>query len=229
MLVRLSALLPYPSRTVLFLAGFHLLLRLGTGRVQKQHGLESSAELTHLRGPEAGSQNRLLGIAVPMAIAHAARRHGDQCILDPCSYSSLRAHVFEEQECPSRLEHAPDLAQTALWITYGTEDEGDHRALEMRIGERESLDRSTCERDGNGSSSQAAPGLDQHGHIRLDRLHPHDAGGVVKGEVLPPTGTYLQHDSVCLPDDLTPQGIKPASAPPSPGNGSLVRVWDALQ
>src|SRR6266481_9232419 len=68
MLVRLTALLLSPSRTVLFLAGFHLLLRLGTSRMQKQHGLESSAELAHLRGPEAGSQNRLLGIAVPMAI-----------------------------------------------------------------------------------------------------------------------------------------------------------------
>src|SRR5216683_443715 len=146
-----------------------------------------------------------------MAIAHAAGREWHERILDPRGHFSLRANVFEEQECPSRLEYAPDLAQTALWITHGTEDECDHRALEMRIREREGFDWGTCERDGNGSSSQAASGLDQHGLVRLDRLHPHDAGGVVKGEVLPPTGTYLKHDSVCLPDGLTTQRIKPAS------------------
>src|SRR3989449_9013138 len=103
MLVRLSALLPYPSRTVLFLAGFHLLLRLGTGRVQKQHGLESSAELADLRGPEASVLHHHSRIAVPMAIAHAAGREGHERILHPGGYASLRAHMFEEQEGPSRL------------------------------------------------------------------------------------------------------------------------------
>src|SRR6266567_316231 len=210
MLVCLTALLLSPSRTVLVFAGFHLLLCLGTSRIYEQQRLESPAEMADLRGLETGVQNGAQGIAIPMAIAHAARRERYERILDPCSYSSLRAHVFEEQECPSRLEHAPDLAQPALWITHGTEDERDHRAVKMRIGERQGLDRGARERDGNGSSSQAAPGLDQHGLIRLDRLHPHDARGIVKGEVLPPTGTYLKHDSVCLPDDLTPQGIKPA-------------------
>src|SRR6266567_9305113 len=127
--------------TALFLAYGYLLLRLGTARMDEQHGLESSAELTHLRGLETGVQDCLQGIAVPMVIAHAARRHRDQRILHPRGYSSLRAHMFEEQECPFRLEHAPDLAQTALWITHATEDEGDHYRVELRIGEREGLDR----------------------------------------------------------------------------------------
>src|SRR5260221_4928718 len=146
-----------------------------------------------------------------MAIAHAARRERHEHILDPRGHLSLRANMFEEQECPSWLEYAPDLTQPALRLAHGTEDEWDHRAIEMRIGERQGLDRSTRERDGNGSSSQAAPGLDQHGLIRLDRLHSHDPGRIVKGEVLPTTGTHLKHGSVCLPDGLTPQGIKPAS------------------
>src|SRR5216683_199383 len=145
-----------------------------------------------------------------MAIAHAAGREWHKRILHPCGYFSLRTNVFEEQKCSSRLEYAPDLTQATLWITRGTQDECDHSALEMRIREREGLDRGARERDGNGSSSQAAPGLDQHGLIRLDRLHPHDARGIVKGEVLPPTGTHLKHNSACLPNDLTPQGIKPA-------------------
>jgi hypothetical protein len=42
--------------------------------MQEQHWLESSCDLTNLRDLEAGFQNCLLGIAVPMAIAHAARR-----------------------------------------------------------------------------------------------------------------------------------------------------------
>src|SRR5260370_34701308 len=47
------ALLLTPSRTVLFLACGHLLLRLGTHRVQKQHRLEASAELAHPPPPPA--------------------------------------------------------------------------------------------------------------------------------------------------------------------------------
>src|SRR6266487_5703094 len=178
--------------------------------MHQQHGLEPPAKLANLRGLETGVQHHAQGITVPMAMAHAAGREWHQRILDPRDHLSLRAHMFEEQECPSRLEHAPDLAQAALWILHGTEDEGDHGAIELCIGEREGLDRGACERDGNGSSRKSAPGLDQHGLIRLDRLKPHDAGGIVKGEVLSPTGTYLKHDSLCLPDDLTTQGVKPA-------------------
>src|SRR5712691_2900908 len=150
MLVRLSALLLSPSRTVLFLAYWHLLLRLGTGRVQKQHGLESSAELTHLRGPEASLQDHRSRIAVPMAIAHAAGREGHERILDPRGNASLRAHMFEQQEGSSRLEDAPDLTQTTLGIMYGTEDEGGHHPLELCIGEWEGLDWGTGKCDGNG-------------------------------------------------------------------------------
>src|SRR6266446_3365823 len=78
MLMCLTALLLSPSRTVLFLAGFHLLLRLGTSRMYEQQRLESPAELADLRGLETGVQNGAQGIAVPMAIAHAAGRewHG---------------------------------------------------------------------------------------------------------------------------------------------------------
>lgn len=50
------------------------------------------------------------------------------------------AHMFEEQECPSRFEYAPDLAQATLRIMHGTQDECNHRALEMRIGEWEGFD-----------------------------------------------------------------------------------------
>src|SRR2546427_6317814 len=101
-LVHLPTLLLFPSRIVLFLACRHLLLRLGTGRVQKQHGLESPAELTHLRGLETGMQNDAQGIAVPMAITHAASREGHERILDPRGNASLRAHMFEQQEGSSR-------------------------------------------------------------------------------------------------------------------------------
>src|SRR5258706_5792579 len=83
MLVRLSALLLSTSRTVLFLAGFHLLLRLGTSRMYEQQRLESSAELADLRGLETGVQNCVQGIAVPMAIAHAAGREWHKHILHP--------------------------------------------------------------------------------------------------------------------------------------------------
>src|SRR5437016_14579106 len=114
--------------------------------------------------------------------------------------------MFEEHQISLRFEHAPDLAQAALWITYRTEDERDHRTVEMRIRERERFDRGTRKVDGNGSSSQTSPGLDQHGLVRLDRLHTFHAAGVVKREVLPPTGTHLEHDSVGLPNGLAPQG-----------------------
>src|SRR6266852_2591533 len=50
--------------------------------------------------------------------------------------------------------------------------------------------------NGNVSSRQTSPGLDQHSLIRLDRLHPHDARGIVKREVLPTTGTHLKHHSL---------------------------------
>src|SRR5579859_5266980 len=159
-LVCFTALLPFPIRTMFFLADFHLLLRLGTSRRDEQHGLESTAELAHLRGLETGVQDCLQGIAVPMVIAHAARRHRDQRILHPRSYSSVRAHMFEEQEGPSRFEHAPDLAQAALWILHGTEDERDHHCIEMCVGEWEALDWGACERDGDGSTHQAPPGLE---------------------------------------------------------------------
>ena len=76
MLVRLTALLLSPSRTVLFLAGFHLLLR----------------------GLETGLQNGAQGIAVLMAIAHAAGREWHERILHPGGDASLRAHMFEEQQ-----------------------------------------------------------------------------------------------------------------------------------
>ncbi len=59
---------------------------------------------------------------------------------DPRSHLALCAHVFEEQECSSRFEYAPDLAQITLRIMHGTQDECDHRALEMRIGEWEGFD-----------------------------------------------------------------------------------------
>src|SRR5215472_650462 len=160
---------------------------------------------------ETGFPNCVQGIAVPMVIAEEARRQRDECILYPCRELPLRANMFKEQDRPSRLEHPPDLAQATLWILHRTQDEGDHSTIEQRIGEWEGFDRGTCERDGNGSSRKSAPGLDQHGLVRLDRLHSHDAGRIVKGKVLPATGTHLQHDSVCLPDDLTPQGIKPTS------------------
>jgi hypothetical protein len=78
MLVCLTALLLSPSRTVLFLAGFHLLWRLGTSRIYEQHRLESPAQLADLRGLETGLQNGAQGIAVPVVMAHAARCHGDQ-------------------------------------------------------------------------------------------------------------------------------------------------------
>ncbi len=116
--------------------------------------------------------------------------------------------MFEEHECPSRLEHAPDLAQAALWILHRTLDECDHSALKMRIGEWEGLDWGTCECDGNRSSRKSAPGLDQHRLIWFDRLHPHHTGRIVKGEVLPPTGTHFQHGPVCLASGLTPQGVE---------------------
>src|SRR6266404_5040355 len=80
-------------------------------------------------------QNGAQGIAVPMAIAHAARREGHERILHPGGDASLRAHMFEEQEGPSRLEDAPDLTQAALGIMYRTEDEGGHHTLELCIGE----------------------------------------------------------------------------------------------
>src|SRR5215472_7968917 len=109
MLVRLTALLPSPRRTQYFLAGRHPLTRLGASGRDEQHRLESPAELAHLRGLETGVQNGTQGIAVPMVIAHAARRHGNQRILHPRGYSSVRAHMLKEQEGPSRFEHAPDL------------------------------------------------------------------------------------------------------------------------
>src|SRR5947208_2739941 len=116
---------------------WHLLARRVPCRLQEQHRLESSAHLTNLCCQEASFQNCCSRLAVPMAIAHAARRHGDQRILDPRGYLALRPHMFEEQQAASRFEYAPDLAQAALWITYRTEDERDHRTIERRIGERE--------------------------------------------------------------------------------------------
>jgi hypothetical protein len=108
--------------------------------MHQQHGLESSAELTDLGGLETTVQNRLQGIAVPMVMAHAAGRHGDQHILHPRDHLSVRAHMFEEQERPSRLEYAPDLAQAAFGILHRTEDECHDHAVELCIGERKRLD-----------------------------------------------------------------------------------------
>src|SRR6266571_2705763 len=173
------ALLLTPSRTVLFLACGHLLLRLGTHRVQKQHRLESSAELAHLRGLEARAPHHRSRIAVPVAMAHAAGREGHERILYPRGNASLRAHMFEQQERPSRLEHPPDLAQAALRILHRTEDERGHSSIEMRVGEREGLDRRAGERDGNGCCRKSAPGRDQHGLVWLDRLHALHAGRIL--------------------------------------------------
>src|ERR1051326_663546 len=160
------------------------------GRIAERLSMGWSPPLrwrTRVAWMETGLQNCMQSIAAPMAMAHAARRHGDQRILDPRGHLSLRTNVFDKQEDSSRLEHAPDLAHPALWITHRTEDECGHHAIEMRIGEREGLDRGTGERDGNESSSQSAPRFDQHGLIRLDRLYPHHTGGIVKGEVLSTT------------------------------------------
>src|SRR6266566_3293636 len=216
MLVRLTALLLSPSRTVLFLAGFHLLLRLGTSRIYEQQRLESPAEMADLGGLETGLQNGAQGIAVPMAIAHAADREWHERILYPGGDASLRAHMFEEQQGTPWLEHPPDLAQTTLRILHGTENEGGHGTLELRIGEWEGLDRDTGERDGNGSCRARAPGLHQHRLVRLDRLHSHNAGRIVEGEILASTSTHFQHDPACLADSLTPQGIEhpPDQRPP---------------
>src|SRR5260370_37602759 len=76
------ALLLTPSRTVLFLACAHLLLRLGTHRVQKQHRLESSAQLAHLRGPGARAPHHRSPIAVPAAMAPTPGREAHEPILD---------------------------------------------------------------------------------------------------------------------------------------------------
>src|SRR6266699_1879420 len=193
---------PVLSRTVSFLAGLRLLLRLGGVRLHVQHGLESPAELTGLYDLESGLQNHAQGIAVPMVIAHTAGRHGDQHILEPGDHLCLCANMFEHQERPSRLEHPPDLAQAPFWILYRTEDEGDHYRIELCIGKREGLDRGAGKRDGNGSSLQATPGRGQHGLIRLDCLHAHDAGWIVEREVLASTGAHFQHDSLCLAEDF---------------------------
>src|SRR5258708_18775479 len=92
------------------LAFIGLLWRLGTHRIHQQHGLEPPAKLANLRGLETGVQNRAQGITVPMAMAHAAGREWHKRILDPRDHPSMRANMFEKQEHPSRLEHAPDLA-----------------------------------------------------------------------------------------------------------------------
>ena len=126
----------------------------------------------------------------------------------PCSYLSLRANMFEEQQGATWLEHSPDLAQTALWITHGTEDERHYRTVEMCIWERERLDRSAFKSDGNGSILQDSPCRGKHRLVRLNRLHTHHASLLVEGEVLTPAGTDFKHDPVCLPGGLTPQGIE---------------------
>jgi hypothetical protein len=127
-------------------------------RSKAQHGLESPTELTNLYDLESGLQNHVQGIAVPVVIAHAAGRHGDQHILEPCDQLSLRTHMFEQQERPSRLEHAPDLAQASLRIPYGTEDEGDHHRIELCIGKREGLDRGAAARRHLAAASMASSG-----------------------------------------------------------------------
>src|SRR5258706_3984034 len=205
MLVRLTALLLSASRTVLFLAGCHLLMHLGTGRVQKQHGLESSAELADLRGPEASVPHHRSRIAVPMAIAHAAGREWHEHVLYAGSDLAVCAHMFQEHQVPLRFEHAPDLTQAALRITHRTEDECHDDAIEMLIRERERFDRGLDQVDGNGSSSQALPCVYQHRLVWLDRLHAHDVALLIKGEVLTSTGTHFQHDPLCLTDSFAPQ------------------------
>jgi hypothetical protein len=58
-----------------------LLKHFRTGRLEKQHWLESPAELPSLCGSEAGFQNHLHGIAIPMAIAHSRLRLFLKCRL----------------------------------------------------------------------------------------------------------------------------------------------------
>jgi hypothetical protein len=81
-----------------------------------------------------------LGITVPMAIAQAACRQWHQRILDPGGNARLCANMLEEQQAAPWLECTPDLAQAALWITHGTQDEGHDHTLERSIWEREHLD-----------------------------------------------------------------------------------------
>src|SRR6266704_901876 len=102
------ALLPSPgrpvlSRTVSFLAGLRLLLRLGAVRLHVQHGLESPAELTGLYDLESGLQNHAQGIAVPMVIAHTAGRHGDQHILEPGDHLCLSRTCSSIRSVPPGL------------------------------------------------------------------------------------------------------------------------------
>src|SRR6266853_1199861 len=117
-----------------------------------------------------------------MALAHAAGRQRHKRILDPCDYLPLRTNMFEEEQGAPWLEHTPDLAHPALWITHRTENECHDHAVELRIREGEDLDRGADQVDGNRSIRQASPGFDQHRLIRLDRLHAHYAGGIIKGE-----------------------------------------------
>ena len=95
----------------------------------------------------------------------------------------VHAHMFEKQQAASRLEHASDLAQAALWIMHGTEDERCFNTIELRIGKRERLDWGARKSDGHSSIPLASLCSDEHRQVRLDRLHALHAGGIIKGEI----------------------------------------------
>jgi hypothetical protein len=150
-------------------------------------------------------------IAVPMAIAQAARRQWHQRILNPRRHLPLRPDVLQEQEAAPRTQHAPDLSQTALWITYRTEDEGNHHTVKMSLWEWKHFDGYARKRERNGSISAIALCIAQHGLIWFDGLDRHDTARIIKREILPATSSDFQDHAMCLPNDLTPQGIELSS------------------
>jgi hypothetical protein len=129
-----------------------------------------------------------------------------KCILHRCRHRTSRSNMFEEQETAPRTQHTPDLTQAALWIMYGTQNEGRHHAVERSIWEGEPFAGSACELDGNGRLCSTSPCVDQHRFIRLNCFHAYNAFGIIEKEVLAATSTHFQDHPMCLLGDLARLG-----------------------
>lgn len=72
---------------------------------------------------EAGADERMQGVAVPVAVAEQARCHGHDEILYARVDLAIRAYMLKQKKIAARLQDAPDLLKTLQWIGDGAEDE----------------------------------------------------------------------------------------------------------
>src|SRR5581483_201407 len=115
-----------------FLFTYSQTLRRARG-LEEQHRQQPDSKRAFLAHLKACIEDRLTGVAIPVAVAGEAGCQGRDKVLQERGKAALRAHVFEQQERSVRLEDAPDLLETTQRVTDGAEDQGCDDAIERAV------------------------------------------------------------------------------------------------